>query len=378
MRINHARRAQAQHIHKRRHAPAVLQPDRKRRVVRRLHTPSDCAVADFPADQLLLLIASPDVAVELLLHLPKHFVSAACRLIDTVAVECKVRANHLRILGAADLKPVQHVLCLGIKELHALKKGIPVKRLTCVLLNKGDTVFYLLHRIRLHTLISMSNRHCQLIGRNAKILPLDAVSHQTSVAGRIAVYRARADSGIIVLQRDPQLRKGHRADIRRHAVGLRRIGVMHHTVLYHHRTGVHRRHLHRYPDQVWKAVHDLTHHIFIKEHHALSKLLVIANIRICLEHPRHALAHVDDHNAERRVRNPKLRAAHPFCMPVKKVRHHQIIEHPAIAEKCPYIIGLCGKTKQHAPDAKPLCIVVHRIPDTAPLAPSPCFFACVK
>ena len=65
-------------------------------------------------------------------------------------------------------------------------------------------------------------------------------------------------------------------------------------------------------------------------------------------------------------------------MPIKKIRDHQIIDHPAIPEKCLYVIGLHGKTDQHAPDSQPLQIIVKSVSDAAPLAPLFCLFACIK
>ena len=173
-------------------------------------------------------------------------------------------------------------------------------------LDKSDAVLDLLHRIWLHTVVCMTDRNGQFIGRNAKVLPFDTVSHEAAVTGGIAVHRARPDSRIVVLQRNAELRQRHRADIRRNAISLCCVRVMHHPVLNHHSASVNCRHFHRSPDQIRKSIHDLAHHIFIEKHHLLSKLLIVSAIGIGPEHPRHGFAHIDHNDAERRVRDAKL------------------------------------------------------------------------
>ena len=358
LRVNDPGGTKTQHIHQRSDAPAVLHPQGKCSVIRRLHSPGDGTVAYLGSDKFLSLISLLYVFVELVFDLEKDRITATGRLIDTIPVQRQIGSDHLRIPGAVDLKPVQHILRLLVEHFHAPEKRIPVKGLTGVFFYKFNAVGDLLHRIRHDTVIGVADRHGQIIGRHTKILRLQTVAHQGSITGRITMNRAGTKLRIIILQRHAQFRQRHRAYVRRHAESLCRIRIMNHTVLHHHRAGIDRSHLHRGPDQIGKSIHDLAHHILIKQNHSAAELLVIAHMLIRTEHPGHTLAHILHYDPQCSMRNAKLCPAHSLGMPVKEVRNHQIIDHPAIAEKCLDIVWSERKSDQYLPGLQPLAIII--------------------
>ena len=204
----------------------------------------------------------------------------------------------------------------------------------------------------------MTDRHCQLESRNAESSRLHAISHQASVTGSITVDSTYAYQRIVVINGAAQLGRWHRAYIRRQPEFFCHINVVQDAILGYSRRRVDNRDLPAYHVKVWESVHDLGHHIFIKHHNLLVKLLIISTFWISPEQISYGIAYVFHDKVKLLMGNPKLRPSQPFRVPIHKIRHCQIIAHPSVTEESLQIGRLCHELRHHRPVPDPARIVV--------------------
>ena len=162
---------------------------------------------------------------------------------------------------------------------------VPVEFLAGLLLDEADAAEYFLHGVvlRVHIVV-ISQRHAQLIRGQPEIAVLIRARHDTAVAGHVARDEALAEDGVVPLDGNARLRRRQRTHVRRHAVVLDSVEIHRGELLIYHGGEEDGDGLHRQPDEIREAAHQLRRHKLIEADDPLGERLAAADALVGIEH----------------------------------------------------------------------------------------------